>query len=281
MTTTSAPVGSVIQSDREASWPFWSAVFDYPATHDHHAKWMAGDFDETRAIQAFAAYRVQIEQSSRVGEGGALRTAVCNVLNMAWCLLDSTANENPPEVPQEDWNALSESMDKLEALIPASEGPCWPGVAARLLANPPLAPGGDVREALENIANGREPSTGSPLAVTQLEDVRRYARQALAALQSSTSAYVPEGWRPEVIAFANLMEQQLRANDHKPGWKEDERWPLFHRMVQEMRETGDVLDEGSPDTIGREAADVANFAMMIADVCGALSAVPPLQAGEE
>lgn len=96
---------------------------------------------------------------------------------------------------------------------------------------------------------------------------------------SSPSPVEGGGWRPEVRAFADLMEAQLRANDHKPGWKSDPVWPLIERLHEECSELHrevDVGDEpGTPawiSRVGNEAADVANFAMMIADVCGALPA---------
>lgn len=103
-------------------------------------------------------------------------------------------------------------------------------------------------------------------------------------------------WRPEVVAFANLMEAQLRANDHKPGWKgefADELFPRIQEEAEELREAivhhnrqvslGDValfLPQSIAE-VGREAADVANFAMMIADVCGALAATPTREAGNQ
>ena len=114
----------------------------------------------------------------------------------------------------------------------------------------------------------------------------------------------PSGWRPEVRAFADLMEAKLRANDHKPGWKADNPFDLAKRIHHELSELEGELgralnktwwpireDEREPwsfhrnhtyrfgdeaerslalSKIGPEAADVANFAMMIADVCGAL-----------
>jgi NTP pyrophosphatase (non-canonical NTP hydrolase) len=94
-------------------------------------------------------------------------------------------------------------------------------------------------------------------------------------------------WRPEVAAFADLMERELRANDHKPGWKGENPWPLLDRLREELGELWDELQPGSRTNIGAwrgrvgaEAADVANFAMMIADVCGALSVAPPSQGME-
>lgn len=89
-------------------------------------------------------------------------------------------------------------------------------------------------------------------------------------------------WRPEVCAFADLMEQKLQANDHKGGWRGDAPWPLFLRLKEEVRELADLLGPGTRGDfaswayrVGREAADVANFAMMIADVCGALDGFQP------
>ena len=94
--------------------------------------------------------------------------------------------------------------------------------------------------------------------------------------------------RPEVAAFAQLMERELRRNDHKGGWKEEQTSYLSRRCGNELEElraaiqlqrkewmTGfPPVDAGKRDelrvAVGREAADVANFAMMIADVCGAL-----------
>ena len=103
-----------------------------------------------------------------------------------------------------------------------------------------------------------------------------------------------EGWRPEVRAFADLMEAKLRENDHKAGWKGEDASDLFPRIAEEADELwramvrhskrlswGDawVMETDTVERIGREAADVANFAMMIADVCGALPP-PPVQGDE-
>lgn len=83
--------------------------------------------------------------------------------------------------------------------------------------------------------------------------------------------------RPEVAAFALLMEARLRANDHKPGWKNHSPDALYARLLEEAGELhrailAHAFDAGpeQSDGVGYEAADVANFAMMIADVCGAL-----------
>lgn len=70
--------------------------------------------------------------------------------------------------------------------------------------------------------------------------------------------------RPAVLKFALAMEAQLQANDHKPGWSEDSTVDLWHRLKEEADELLDVLLKGNGDPV-KEAADVANFAMMIAE----------------
>lgn len=119
--------------------------------------------------------------------------------------------------------------------------------------------------------------------------------------------------RPEVVAFAVLMERELRLNDHKGGWKKDDAYQLAKHMVAEAIELRDALQEKlyepiyreatpeeinqpgrhrmyvttsgqprkvmiadhleyrpwtAPARVASEAADLANMAMMVADVCG-------------
>jgi NTP pyrophosphatase (non-canonical NTP hydrolase) len=83
--------------------------------------------------------------------------------------------------------------------------------------------------------------------------------------------------RPSVLKFAMAMEQELRANDYKGGWGDCSPRFLLQRMNEEADEVRHALDDGlargwtreDSERIRKEAADVANFAMMIADVvCG-------------
>lgn len=91
--------------------------------------------------------------------------------------------------------------------------------------------------------------------------------------------------RPEIEAFAQMMERVLRDNEHKGGWSKCEPFWLLRRLFQETDELTLAISEHLGRTLfpprsldsaprkhelAREAADVANFAMMIADVCGAL-----------
>lgn len=84
---------------------------------------------------------------------------------------------------------------------------------------------------------------------------------------SSTWAYV--------LAFAHEMERKLAANRHKgdrDGWVKMPHGWLLTRVLAETAELASALDaEDGSARITSEAADVANFAMMIADVSGGLS----------
>lgn len=75
--------------------------------------------------------------------------------------------------------------------------------------------------------------------------------------------------RPEVAAFAEEMERALQENEHKGGWRECSRMYLLACLREEQQELYYELIRNPPCdyAIRKEAADVANFAMMIADVC--------------
>ena len=74
--------------------------------------------------------------------------------------------------------------------------------------------------------------------------------------------------RTELRWFVQEMEWKLQANDHKGGWRECHPFALFERLQEEVEEIRAQLN-ADPDDIAKlvaECADVANFAMMIADV---------------
>ena len=78
-------------------------------------------------------------------------------------------------------------------------------------------------------------------------------------------------------AFSKLMEAKLQENKHKRHWSTCEHLWLLARMVEEVGELSSLMnrDRGLPEgasvrAIARECADVANFAMMIADNYGGL-----------
>lgn len=110
-----------------------------------------------------------------------------------------------------------------------------------------------------------------PTRSTRADIVARNLRAELEAWPSSCERTV----RSEVMQFAELMELALRDNDHKPGWRDDTARDLLRRASEELEELRDAIGRrgvapSTPSQIAREAADVANFCMMIADVTGGL-----------
>ncbi|WP_127506143.1 hypothetical protein [Paenibacillus humicus] len=77
--------------------------------------------------------------------------------------------------------------------------------------------------------------------------------------------------RKEVCWFAERMESRLSENDHKPGWqdsREDREFLLkrleanYHKLWAAEQCYGSAFD---PENVVKKAADIANFAMMLAD----------------
>lgn len=99
--------------------------------------------------------------------------------------------------------------------------------------------------------------------------------------------------RKEVKMFAEIMEQQLAANDHKGHWGGCRPEWLLARLTEEAGELAQALlqrddairlmntaqrgtlNPKHAERIAKEAADVANFALMIADVCGGVKEPVP------
>lgn len=80
--------------------------------------------------------------------------------------------------------------------------------------------------------------------------------------------------RPAVRAFALKMEEKLCKNDHKADWKGCTIDCLRSLLDGEPRELDAALQNESGQAIAYEAADLANYAMMISDVAGGLMSVP-------
>lgn len=70
--------------------------------------------------------------------------------------------------------------------------------------------------------------------------------------------------REEVEIFSLCMEEKLRRNDHKGGWEKIPIRDLLKRLKDEVDELDKAIHEEGNVNIMYEAADVANFAMMIA-----------------
>lgn len=71
--------------------------------------------------------------------------------------------------------------------------------------------------------------------------------------------------RPAVQRFAQAMERKLRQNDDREGWEGCSYFYLLSMMEREVKEVRESLVDQDPKEAQLEAADVANFAMMIYD----------------
>lgn len=69
--------------------------------------------------------------------------------------------------------------------------------------------------------------------------------------------------RQQVVAFAGAMERKLRQNDHKGGWLGMNNGSIMARIQQELTELTEALASKDRTRIRDEAADVANFLMML------------------
>ena len=99
---------------------------------------------------------------------------------------------------------------------------------------------------------------------------RVYAEKQAIKADGGRTVYTP--LRPAVMRFAALMEEQLRANDHKPGWDLDTAPPLLHKAGCHM----DICTEEMPyleddptvaaefrEIIMKHAIHAANYLMMM------------------
>lgn len=107
--------------------------------------------------------------------------------------------------------------------------------------------------------------------------VAGYLAQALDEAEERGRASI--GARPVVLWFAAEMEAKLRENDHKGGWSECTVGYLVERLREETVELEMALDAKPFDVVIREAADVANFAMMLADLCAPKPPTPTTEEG--
>lgn len=81
---------------------------------------------------------------------------------------------------------------------------------------------------------------------------------------------LPEDEEKIVAVLSAAQREKLRENAHKAHWTEDSLTVLFGKLLEEVRELGlEISTNRGKDRakkVLREAADVANFAAMIADV---------------
>lgn len=127
----------------------------------------------------------------------------------------------------------------------------------------------------------RQHVTELSLARDKLEDIAQANKLDAIRYQQQLEAFKDEAaaipqLRPKVLAFASMMEWILKNNDDKGGWQNCEPTWLISRLRDEVSELEQALYNNisrgviNKSEIRNETADVANFAMMIADRCGAL-----------
>ena len=92
-----------------------------------------------------------------------------------------------------------------------------------------------------------------------------YIVKTLAHISAQLDRMEKKEHREIVYNFAKIMENKLKQNDYKGGWSNcDIKW-LLSRLKEETVELEQAIENKSKENIVKEAADVANFAMMIAD----------------
>jgi hypothetical protein len=152
---------------------------------------------------------------------------------------------------------LAEKDARIDRLTAALDG------ASRSLTAIAIADTEDGNEYLKDVRETRR------FAGSRAEVAREDLSTPTDSGTPTTAKLVPvEGIRPEVLWFASKMEERLRANDHKGGWHECDWDFLQGRMADEADELVALLRSSGitqTERIWHEAADVANFAMMIAD----------------
>ncbi len=118
---------------------------------------------------------------------------------------------------------------------------------------------------------------------TELLDVNALAgtpgvMKSLSAVLDAAAQW--DALREPLQRFATLMEETLRKHDDRGGWENCREVWLLQRLREETLELEDAMGRGQ-SSVPSEAADVANFAMMIADNSGWLSGALPPVPGED
>ena len=116
-----------------------------------------------------------------------------------------------------------------------------------------------------------------PDDMVELDVVQRFCtliRARADRIEAGQEGARPPAPRPEVAAFAALMERELRANDElrgRAGWKDMPAAELLRMLDVDAAKLRFALGSGDTAKIIEQCADVANMAMMIADVSGGLA----------
>ena len=77
--------------------------------------------------------------------------------------------------------------------------------------------------------------------------------------------------RPEVAAFARVMESRLKENAGRADWRSLNFYYLVTALTSNVGQLIKAFQVDKPEIVLRSAADCANYAMMIADLYGELA----------
>ena len=80
-----------------------------------------------------------------------------------------------------------------------------------------------------------------------------------------------EAARPEVAAFAGVMESRLKENASRVDWHSLNFYYLVTALISNVGQLIKSFQADKPEIVLRSAADTANYAMMIADLYGELA----------
>jgi hypothetical protein len=114
--------------------------------------------------------------------------------------------------------------------------------------------------------------------VETCEEVERRLRSLAASLRAEPGPTL----RPEVLAFARVMSAKIDGHNHdrgEYGWRTATPAQLMTWLERYVTALSYALDASTMDEVLGKAANVANLAMMIADVCGGLAAPLPTSGG--
>ena len=76
--------------------------------------------------------------------------------------------------------------------------------------------------------------------------------------------------RPELAAFAKVMESRLKENAHRGDWRSYNFYYLAACLTANLGHMIRAYQAEKLESIPKSAADTANYAMMISDLCGGL-----------
>jgi len=77
--------------------------------------------------------------------------------------------------------------------------------------------------------------------------------------------------RPELAAFARVMESRLKENAHRGDWRTFNFYFLASCLAANLGHMVRAFQADKADAVLKSAADSANYAMMVSDLYGDLA----------